>query len=212
MINAGESWEKASEKVFPGGSFGNGAAMRIAPIGLLYYDDPKTLKDISFESSHITHANILGKEGAALVARAIAWLIAMTSTFPLNRNQFLTMLYEFAAQRVYRQRIQRIEALLGKAKKAKVIDELGNGSEAPNSVPAAIFSFLSYPDSYEDAVVYAVSLGADTDTIGAMTGAISGSYLGVEAIPREWISKLENRIYLESLAETLWRTKIDKTS
>ena len=84
---------------------------------------------------------------------------------------------------------------------------LGNGIEAFNSVPAAIYSFLTHAASFEEAVVYAISLGGDTDTIGAMCGAISGAYLGVDAIPERWRAKLENREYLEGLAEGLWRLK-----
>ncbi len=49
----------------------------------------------------------------------------------------------------------------------------------------------------------AISLGGDTDTIGAMAGAISGAYLGVDAIPGRWQGKLENRRYIAELAESL---------
>ena len=52
----------------------------------------------------------------------------------------------------------------------------------PLKAPTAIFSFLRNPHSFEGAVRYAISLGGDTDTIGAMTGAISGAYHGAEAI------------------------------
>jgi ADP-ribosylglycohydrolase len=48
--------------------------------------------------------------------------------------------------------------------------------------PTAIFSFLRNPHSFEEAVRYAISSGGDTDTIGAMTGAITGAYHGAEAI------------------------------
>jgi len=85
--------------------------------------------------------------------------------------------------------------------------ELGNGIEAFNSVPSAIYSFLIHHDSFAQAVIYAVSLGGDTDTIGAMTGAIAGAYLGVEAIPNQWRDKLENRLYIAELAEKLWQLK-----
>jgi len=82
---------------------------------------------------------------------------------------------------------------------------LGNGIEAPRSVPTAIYCFLRQTQSYEDTVIYAISLGGDTDTIAAMAGAISGAYLGIETIPSEWRAKLENREYIEALAENLWR-------
>jgi len=54
-------------------------------------------------------------------------------------------------------------------------------------------------------VIYAISLGGDTDTIASMAGAISGAYLGIEAIPQDWKAKLENRGYIETLAERLWQ-------
>ncbi|MDH5781336.1 MAG: ADP-ribosylglycohydrolase family protein, partial [Dehalococcoidia bacterium] len=82
----------------------------------------------------------------------------------------------------------------------------GNGIEALNSVPTAIYCFLKQPKSYKDSVIYAISLGGDTDTIASMAGAISGAYLGVEAIPQEWRLKLENKAYIEDLAEKLWQT------
>ena len=74
-------------------------------------------------------------------------------------------------------------------------------------MPAAVYSFLSHPNSFDEAVIYAISLGGDTDTIGAMTGAISGAYLGIESIPDRWKDKLENRSYIEDLAQKLWQLK-----
>ncbi len=76
-----------------------------------------------------------------------------------------------------------------------------------NSVPTAIYSFPIQPNSFAEAVLYAISLGGDTDTIGAMTRAISGAYLGIESIPDNWKSKLENRLYIQELAEKLWNLK-----
>lgn len=88
-----------------------------------------------------------------------------------------------------------------------MVASLGNGIEAFNSVPTAVYCFLRHPYSFEEAVVEAVSLGGDTDTIASMAGAISGAWLGVEAIPEEWEGKLENRDYIESLAFKLWECR-----
>jgi poly(ADP-ribose) glycohydrolase ARH3 len=61
-----------------------------------------------------------------------------------------------------------------------------------------------YTDNFRDAVVTAVSLGGDTDTIGAMTGAVAGAYYGYQQIPMEWLDKMENgdkgRDYVAKLA------------
>jgi poly(ADP-ribose) glycohydrolase ARH3 len=84
------------------------------------------------------------------------------------------------------------------------VRELGHGIEASNSVPTAIFTFLSHPQDFASTVVYAISLGGDTDTIASMSGAISGAYLGLDAIPSKWQERLENRDYILDLADKLW--------
>ncbi len=87
-------------------------------------------------------------------------------------------LKEFVQHDVYKEKIGRMEILLAKdANRKEIVVGLGNGEAAFNSVPTAIYSFLRF-DHFEDSVTYAVSLGGDTDTIGAMTGAISGAYYG----------------------------------
>jgi len=205
LIKQGESWDKASEKLYSGGSFGNGSAMRIAPIGCFYYDNPTLLREIAYKSSRLTHSHPLGMEGAALQAYAIA--LGMRSKGLLDKNAFLGDLESFVKADVYKRKIKKIRALLSvKADRTAVIKELGNGIAAFNSVPTAIYSFLAN-SSFEEAVVYAVSLGGDTDTIGAMTGAIAGAYWGIEAIPQRWRDRLENGKFIEKLAERLWQIK-----
>ena len=208
-IREGESWKEASGKLFGGkGSYGNGAAMRIAPVGIFYYDDADKLREIAYKSSHITHSHELGKEGAALQAFSIALAVRGR-----EKEGMLLELKEVVKSEVYKEKIRKIELFLEKeaeADKKEVILELGNGQEAFNSVPTAIYSFLR-ADSFKDAVIYAVSLGGDTDTIGAMTGAISGAYYGEGAIPKEWEERLEEgkkgRSYIKWLGEELYRVK-----
>lgn len=204
LIRAGQDWRKAAQKVYPGGSYGNGSAMRVAPIGVFYHDNPARLREVAYQSSQITHTHNLGREGAALQAYAIALATNLKPSPALNRNDFLAKLTDFTGDKTYRQKLDSIGELLPKPDKSRVMVELGNGIEAFNSVPTAIYSFLLEPDSFAKATLYAISLGGDTDTIGAMTGAISGAYLGIEAIPESWRARLENRSYIEDLAEKLW--------
>ncbi len=206
MVTAGEAWDKAAQKLYLGGSYGNGSAMRVAPIGVFYHDDMEMVREVAYKSSHITHAHNLGKEGAALQAHAIA-LVTNLQPQAFDHSDFLAKIMDYAQGEVYKQKLKRIKGLLARPDRARVVIELGNGIEAFNSVPTAIYSFLVHPDSFAGAVLYAISLGGDTDTIGAMTGAISGAYLGIESIPDSWRSKLENRLYIEELAEKLWGLK-----
>jgi poly(ADP-ribose) glycohydrolase ARH3 len=202
LIKSGTSWEEAAEKIYPEGSFGNGSAMRIAPVGIFYWDDPVKLKEIAYESSRITHCHQLGMEGAALQARAVALAVK-------EEPLFLEKLVDFTEVDLYKRKLERMKRLLSrKEEREEIVKELGNGIEAFNSVPAAILSF-SANQSFEEALVYAVSLGGDTDTIGAMTGAIAGAYWGIKNIPERWKSKLENKKYIEEMASKLWQIKVE---
>jgi poly(ADP-ribose) glycohydrolase ARH3 len=75
--------------------------------------------------------------------------------------------------------------------------------KAIESVPPALAAFV-FSDTFEDTVTRAVNLGGDTDTIGAMAGAIAGAYYGLDGISKSWIETLENgrngRDYVLNLA------------
>jgi len=204
LIKGGMAWDEAAGHIYKGGSFGNGAAMRIAPVGLLFWNDHARLKEVAHLSSLITHSHVLGMEGATLQAMAIALAIAEDPDEPLNTASFTSHLLGFATEDVYRSKIASFDILLGHPDdRQKVVNQLGHGIEAFNSVPAAIFSFLAHPQDFTSTVVYAVSLGGDTDTIGSMAGAISGAYLGIDGLPSGWLGRLENRDYISNLADRL---------
>ena len=205
LIRARAAWDEVAQGLYHSGSYGSGSAMRIAPIGVFYHDNPAMLREVAYKSSQITHAHQLGKEGAALQAYAIALVTNLEPGLAFDRGDFLAKLLSYVTDGVYQEKLNRIEALLSQPDGGRVIIELGNGIEAFNSVPTAIYSFLSQPHSFAQAILYAISLGGDTDTIGAMTGAISGAYLGFESIPSRWENKLENRLYIKELAKKLSR-------
>ena len=58
-------------------------------------------------------------------------------------------------------------------------------------------------NSYEDCLFGAILNGGDPDTLGSMAGALCGAYLGVKAIPKDWVSRIENLELLEDLAKRL---------
>ena len=207
MIKSGVAWNEAAKQLYGGmGSYGNGAAMRVAPVGLFYYDDKDRLREIAYRSAEITHTHVLGKEGAAIQAYAVA-LAVQTERNNLNPEEFLGKIVNFTENSVYRKKLEKARFLLKKDNKKEVIKMLGNTVEAFNSVPTAIYCFAKNHQSYAKAVLYAVSLGGDTDTLGAMTGAIAGAYHGIENIPNIWIKKLENQEYINMLAKELWKVK-----
>lgn len=70
-------------------------------------------------------------------------------------------------------------------------------------VPTAVGIFLIFRHSLEEAVMQAAVAGGDTDTIGAIVGALSGAYHGASAIPKRWLDKISHRKRLEDCAHGL---------
>lgn len=207
MVKSGRmGFGMLDRQIYPEGSFGNGAAMRVAPVGLLYHDDPRMLREVAYHTASITHSNVLALEGAALQACAVA-LAVHTDPENIKTKEFIGALRMFTKAGPYQEKLKAIVRLLeGDAAKEQVVKELGNGVEALNSVPTAIYSFLAN-HGFESAVTYAVGLGGDADTIGAMSGAIAGACYGIEHLPDRWKEKVENKEKIEVLAKKLWEVK-----
>jgi poly(ADP-ribose) glycohydrolase ARH3 len=173
-------------------SFGNGAAVRSAPVGLLYYDDIDMLRWVAEESAAITHQHALGTEGATLQALAVAHAGAGRAR-PISAAEFLLAIGAESGVREFRSRYESAAQIAEREPKPeRIVQKLGNGRSALGSVVTAAYCFVRRPDSFEDAVALAASLGGSAHALCAMTGAISGAYLGVDAIPQAWRDGLES--------------------
>jgi ADP-ribosyl-[dinitrogen reductase] hydrolase len=83
------------------------------------------------------------------------------------------------------------------------VSQISNSGRARDTLLAAKWC-VATTDSFESAVLRAVNLGGDADTIGAVTGQIAGACYGVEAIPESWLSGLHDVSRLADLAEQLY--------
>jgi poly(ADP-ribose) glycohydrolase ARH3 len=198
--NARDKWADLATAMFPQGSYGNGAAMRVAPVGLYLHNDLSGLVEVARTSSMVTHSHSLAVQGAALQATAVA---AVTRA-PLDTVQFLRILgvalarFEELGQdtSVYRQALATIsEGISRAATPEQMARRLGNGVKAQEAVPMAIYCFLAHPGSFEKALEAAIFLGGDTDTIASMTGSISGAALGESQIPERWLRRVTEPVF-----------------
>jgi poly(ADP-ribose) glycohydrolase ARH3 len=212
-LRGGTPWESVGKALFNGtGSFGNGAAMRTAPLALLHHDDLDALRRDTTRAASITHAHALGIEGAVIQATAIQIALGLgVDQKDIEPIAFLDALRERAAPLgdVFAAKLDSVQLLLESEPPVReIVARLGNNTSAQGSVPAALYAFLRKCGDFKEAVVYAVSLGGDTDTIGAMAGAVAGAYHGAGAIPRDWLEAMEDgekgRSYVASLAERLF--------
>ncbi len=204
--HSGVSYTEAAKRLFGGaGSLGNGAAMRVAPLGLFRGAAPD-LYDQAAASAAVTHAHPLAADGAALQALAVARALSLALVESLDREGFLESLRGFSRTAEFQEKLAWMGELLRRdASCQDAARVLGRSVMIHESLPFALYAFLKYPVSYEDCLMGAILHGGDRDTLGAMAGAVSGAYLGCGAISRVWRDKLENRDEIERLALALWK-------
>jgi len=197
---AGTDTDRLAETLFPGGSFGNGAAMRVAPVGALFHHDLVRVADQAEASARPTHRHPLGVEGARLMALATAQ--AMRGP-PLDRREFYRTLSDACREEEFHWQLRAARAL----RFGDSIAFLGNSLPAHRSVVTAIACFTTCPNSFERCVESAISLGDDTDTLAAMAGALSGAHLGIHEVAARFVDGLESGpkggAYIRRLAEDL---------
>ncbi len=153
----------------PYNSWGNGAAMRVSPVGW-YFDTLEKTMEVAKETAMATHNHEEGIKGAQAVAAAI--FLARKSYWP---DDFA----DYDDDRKKRERIKKfIEETFGYDLN-RTCDEIrptyGFDESCQGTVPEAIIAFLESKD-YEDAVRLAVSLGGDSDTLACITGGIAQAY------------------------------------
>ncbi|MCB9452623.1 MAG: ADP-ribosylglycohydrolase family protein [Anaerolineaceae bacterium] len=195
-MQAGGNWRELSKNMFHGtGSYGNGAAMRITPLGAYFADDLTKVVEQAALSAEITHAHPEGVAGGVAVAvgAALACRLRETGECP-DRKAFIEMVLPHVPD-------SQVKAGMLKARDLPenlpiwpdVVREIGNGSgiSAQDTVPFVLWSAGTYLDNYEEAIWQTASAGGDVDTTCAMVGGIVAGYVGIENIPAEWIVRRE---------------------
>jgi poly(ADP-ribose) glycohydrolase ARH3 len=185
------------------GSFGNGAAMRVAPVALYHHGSP-ALRDEVAASSRVTHAHPVAIDAATVLALALSRLLALNAQRPFSPHALIAALIGTAHSGQIRDKLEQIPSLLDSGlPHAEVAEILGHGTAAHESLPFALYCFLVHPHEFMECVLCAVLNGGVRDTLGTMAGAVAGALLGAEALPKAWLAKLENRQHIETLAREL---------
>ncbi|MFX0125781.1 MAG: ADP-ribosylglycohydrolase family protein [Candidatus Hodarchaeota archaeon] len=214
-IKDGDPWDKPAKEAFYGeGSLGNGAAMRICPIGLLYHNDQKKLIEVTDQISMITHTHRLGRQGAILQACAVA-LAVESDPRNFEPHDFVEKLKNLPHELspVYQKKLVKIETYLNSPPPTdRIVKELGVNVTAPDSVPIAIYNFLINSSNFYEVLHSSISCGGDTDTIACMSGAIAGAFLGIREIPKNWIDIVEDLDVFQGLAVDLYELWVEKAS
>lgn len=197
----GTPYLEAAAALFGGsGSFGNGAAMRAAPAGVVAAPDPAGAARLAQAQARVTHAHVLAQDGAALIAMAVA---VSAEGDPSDQVEELGRHLETED---FRAALDQAIELAGEDEPRRLGEVLGNGVAALTSVPTAVACFLGAPEDPRAVLVRAVTVGGDTDTIAAMAGAIVGARVGASALPSGLLDRLEAHDRIVALADELATT------
>ncbi len=192
---------------------GNGAAMRAAPIGWMFSRSDIDLVRAARDQARITHTDPRAVAGSVAIAGAVA-LAVRAVPWTLKADRFIERLARWVRpiEPSFAAEIERLDSLRHREPDDAVwsVSRAGQrpgdaetagrwpaaeGTISPfvvSSVLWSLYSFLRSPNDYMGAICIAISGGGDADTTAAMTGAISGAYLGLSAIPRPLAERLED--------------------
>src|SRR5579884_1292115 len=188
-LGSGGDWRASARALYRGeGSLGNGAAMRVGPLGAWFADDEERAAVEARRSAEVTHAHPEGIAGAVAVAAAAA-LAARTDR---RGADLVAGVIEFVPEGAVREGLRRARDL-GAVPPEEAARLLGSGAlaSAPDTVPFALWCASRSPDDYEAALWLTLGGLGDRDTTCAIVGGIVAARVGREGIPSSWLAARE---------------------
>ncbi|WP_426731996.1 ADP-ribosylglycohydrolase family protein [Myxococcus faecalis] len=192
-VHLGMSWRQVASEVFGGtGSKGNGAAMRVAPLGAYFADDLRRAASEARLSAEVTHFHPEGQAGAVAIAVAAAWACRAASERGPARELFDVVLAH-TPPGATRRGLEKARAWPLDTTPTAAAKELGSGSRvlSEDTVPFVVWCAVRHLEHYEDALWSTVSGRGDMDTTCAMVGGIVVLVTGAAGIPPEWLMARE---------------------
>ncbi|SDK01576.1 ADP-ribosylglycohydrolase family protein [Natronincola ferrireducens] len=207
-------------------SAGNGAAVRCPPIALINYGDFTSLKLMAGIQASITHMDQMAIASSIVHSTAIAYLINLppfrlkdkedlykfiaacgksikgieTKVYPTRKNCQIANLYT-------RINIELMEAIEKDLAVDEVQEKWGSGAYVLESLPYALYVFLKSPNDYEK-ILKQCLLARDTDTVASLALTLIGAYLGLNNIPKGYVSKLRNLDEILALSDRLFELSL----
>ncbi|UPM45324.1 ADP-ribosylglycohydrolase family protein [Halocatena salina] len=196
-LKQGVTWETAGRDVWEasaeGSNAGNGSVMRCPPLAVAYPDDPSMLGQVSRQSSEITHADPRCTYGCAVVNLTIA-AVMRGDAEPLRTA------LNYVEPEAPEELLTALEPIARGDERAS----LPTSGYVIHTLQTALYDGLHTGD-VETAIVRSVNRGGDTDTIGAVTGAIAGARFGATALPDRWLAAINAETELRTLAAQLMK-------
>jgi ADP-ribosylglycohydrolase len=173
-------------------SAGNGPAMRSAIIGVFFAKEPEKRREFVAAATRLTHTDPKAETAALAVAEAAAWASLESSTVEallrelpgLGDQEWSSLCLRLAQALGQCESVAQFAASLGL--------HSGVSGYAYHTVPVALYAWLRHPHDFRATLTDALYCGGDTDTVGAIAGALAGAQAGEAEIPEEWIRGLSD--------------------
>jgi ADP-ribosylglycohydrolase len=189
-----DNWQTHARALFGGqGSLGNGAAMRVAPLGAWFGHDLERACEQAEIAAAVTHAHPEGIAGAVAVAAAAALGTASRDSDPPEPSAFLGQVAACIPEGLVRDGIERAATLTASTPVWKASDLLGNGQRirASDTVPFALWSAAHHLDDLTGALWTTAEGLGDVDTTCAITGGVVAARTGLTNVPQQWLDLRE---------------------
>jgi ADP-ribosylglycohydrolase len=188
-IADGEPWQEVTRRQFDGqGSWGNGAAMRVAPLGAWFATDLDEVVRQAGLSAAVTHAHAEASAGA--VAVAVATALAVRG---IGGHQLIEVTLASVPQSEVEVRLRLVSRCPSSTDPMAVATEVGCGRliSAQDTVPFAIWCAARHLDDLPEALWTTASAGGDVDTTCAIVGGIVAARAGLSLVPADWLRACE---------------------
>ena len=188
---------------------GNGSLMRIMPACLYcsvmessgMYSDRDAI-DVIHSVGGLTHAHIRSNIACGLYFFMAKYILFREGSLQERIQEGLTQGFAFYESYLadkenlhYYDRLKDLEAF-----KSLPADKIKSTGYVVDALGAAVWSLIT-TDSFDQALLKAVNLGDDTDTVGAIAGGLAGLYYGYDSIPEDWLSAIKRREWIEEMCE-----------
>jgi ADP-ribosylglycohydrolase len=195
-------------------SKGCGGVMRVAPVGLAL--EPERAFEVGIETAALTHSHPTGWLSAGFLADVVSRLahgsrgaheFAATrgGALPgaIAETRELLIGYDDNDETLAAVDLA-VELFVADARPFQAYETLGEGWIAEEALAIGLYSALCHPSDFAGGVLAAVNITGDSDSVGAIAGAILGAALGEEAIPANWSLSVEGAPRLAALADELY--------
>lgn len=174
-------------------SAGNGPGMRAAPIGAFFRDSPEKLDEYIHASTVMTHTDPKALVGARAIAYLAAWIVREDLEGRPDGETFLQILRSAGPHdSTWLELVESVSAAIRQDfSVGRFAESIGQSQAVTgyiyHTVPVVVYAWYRHFGDFEQTLQAVLDCGGDTDTVGAIVGALSGCLVGEEGIPTQWV-------------------------